>query len=95
MVMAQRERMEEDGTQVPQEGGGGQMSENEILLRGIVVGASIVLPFLAMAIGRWLYWKRTTKFWLMMHRDLSVQNERLFEIIKQEHPFKEADDGND
>lgn len=66
------------------------MSENEILLRGIVIGASIVLPFLGIAVGKWLYWKGDSRFWKMMHRDLSEQNERLFEIIKQDHPFKEV-----
>jgi hypothetical protein len=66
------------------------MSENEILLRGFVAGVSIVLPFLGISIGKWYYWKSNTKFWFMMHRDLSGQNERLFEIIKQEHPFKET-----
>lgn len=66
------------------------MNENEILLRGIVIGASIVLPFLGISIGKWLYWKGDSKFWKMMHRDLLEQNERLFEMIKQDHPFKEA-----
>lgn len=66
------------------------MSENEILARGIVTGMAIVIHFLGIAIARWHSWKGWSKFWQMMHKDLQAQNDRLFEIIKQEHPFKEA-----
>ncbi|MBR2060106.1 MAG: hypothetical protein IKB97_06125 [Bacteroidaceae bacterium] len=52
------------------------MTENEILARDIVAGMAIVLPFLGIAIARWHSWKGWCKYWQMMHKDLSKQNER-------------------
>jgi hypothetical protein len=60
------------------------MSENEILARGIVAGMSMMLPFLGIAIARWHSWKGWSKFWQMMHKDLQLQNERLFRALKRE-----------
>lgn len=60
------------------------MSENEILARGIVAGMAMVIPFLGIAIARWLSWKAWSKFWQMMHEDLQLQNERLFRALKRE-----------
>ncbi len=59
------------------------MTENEILARGIVAGMAIVLPFLGITIGKWHSWKGWCKFWQMMHKDLSKQNERLFQAVKR------------
>lgn len=58
------------------------MTENEILVRGIVAGMAIVLPFLGITIARWHSWKGWAKHWQMMHKDLSKQNERLFRAVK-------------
>ena len=63
------------------------MSENEIIARGIVAGVAIVLPFLGIAIGRWHSWKGACKFWQMMHKDLDLQNGRLFESLKKAQDF--------
>ncbi len=60
------------------------MTENEILVRGIVAGMAIVLPFLGITIARWHSWKGWAKYWQMMHKDLSKQNERLFRAVKSE-----------
>lgn len=60
------------------------MSENEILIRGIVAGMAIVLPFLGITIARWHSWKGWSKFWQMMHKDLEAQNDRLFRALKRE-----------
>lgn len=60
------------------------MSENEILVRGIVVGVCIVLPFLGIALARWYSWKCWADFWKMMHKDLQAQNTRLFNALKSE-----------
>ena len=59
------------------------MTENEILARGIVAGMAIVLPFLGIAIARWHSWKGWCKYWQMMHKDLSEQNESLFRAVKK------------
>lgn len=59
------------------------MSENEIFVRYFVAGISITLPFLGITIARWLSWKRLCKFWQMMYKDISKQNERLFRAVKQ------------
>lgn len=59
------------------------MSENEILIRGIVAGMAIVLPFLGIIIARWHSWKGWCKFWQMMHKDLQAHNDRLFKALKQ------------
>ena len=59
------------------------MAENEILARGIVAGMAIVIPFLGIAVARWHSWKGWCKYWKMMHKDLSKQNERLFKAVKQ------------
>lgn len=59
------------------------MSENEILIRGIVVGMSIVLPFLGITIAKWHSWKGWCKFWKMMNEDSQAQNERLFTALKE------------
>lgn len=58
------------------------MTENEILARGIVAGMAIVLPFLGITVARWHSWKGWCKYWQMMHKDLSEQNERLFQAVK-------------
>lgn len=57
------------------------MTENEILVRGIVVGVAIVLPFLVITICKWNSWKGWCKFWQMMHKDLQMQNERLCKAL--------------
>lgn len=57
------------------------MTENEIIARGIVAGMAIVLPFLGMDLGKWHSWKGWSKFWQMMHKDLQMQNERLFKAL--------------
>jgi hypothetical protein len=67
-----------------QEGGGVQMSENEIIARSIVAGMAMVLPLLGITIARWHSWKRWCKFWQMMNEDLQAQNERLFRALKRE-----------
>jgi hypothetical protein len=59
------------------------MSENEILARGIVAGMAMVIPFLGITIARWHSWKGWCKFYQMTHKDLSKQNERLFQAVKQ------------
>ena len=60
------------------------MSENEILIRGIVAGMAIVLPFLGITIARWLSWKWWSKFWQMQNKFANEQNERLFSALKRE-----------
>ena len=60
------------------------MSENEILARGIIAGMAMVLPFLGIAIARCHSWKGWSKFYHMMHKDLQLQNERLFRALKRE-----------
>jgi hypothetical protein len=64
------------------------MSENEILIRGIVAGMTIVLPFLGITIAKWHSWKVWCKFWKMMHEDLQAQNERLFRALKDAEEYK-------
>ena len=59
------------------------MTENEIIARGIVAGMAIVLPFLGISVARWHSWKGWCKYWQMMHKDLSKQNERLFRAVKR------------
>lgn len=57
------------------------MTETEIIARGIVAGMAIVLPFLGITIAKWHSWKGWAKFWQMMHKDLQMQNERLFKAL--------------
>ena len=64
------------------------MSENEILIRGIVAGMCIVLPFLGITIAKWHSWKAWCKFWKMMHEDLQAQNERLLRALKDAEGYK-------
>lgn len=60
------------------------MNENEILIRGIVAGMAVVLPFLGLALGKWYSWKGWSEFWQMMHKDSKAQNTRLFNALKNE-----------
>lgn len=58
------------------------MTENEILVRGIVAGMAIVLTFIGITVARWHSWKGWCKYWQMMHKDLQAQNDRLFRALK-------------
>lgn len=60
------------------------MTENEILLKGIVIGASAIIPFIGIALGKWHHWKAEYMFSKMMHDDAMAQNERLFRAVKSE-----------
>jgi hypothetical protein len=60
------------------------MTENEILLKGIVIGASAIIPFIGIALGKWHHWKAEYKFSKMRHDDAMAQNERLFRAVKSE-----------
>lgn len=60
------------------------MTENEIFIKGIVVGVSAVLPLLGLTFAKWRSWKGWSNFWQMMHKDLEAQNARLFNALKNE-----------
>jgi hemerythrin-like domain-containing protein len=58
------------------------MTENEIFLKGIVIGASAIIPFIGILLGKWHHWKAEYMFSKMMHDDAMAQNERLFRAVK-------------
>lgn len=56
--------------------------EHTLLIKGIAIGISAILPFLIIALVKWHVWKADCKFWKTMHSDLNAQNERLFRAVK-------------
>lgn len=65
------------------------MSENEILVKGIVAGMAIVLPFLGITIARWHSWKRWCKFWQEQNKFAHSEKNQLFRDLKIEKGKRE------
>lgn len=65
------------------------MTENEIFIKGIVVGVSAALPFLGLTFAKWRSLKGWSDFWQMMNKDLQEQNTRLFNALKSEELRRE------